>query len=532
MYHQLKFDLYFGDIASVILCTSKIDEADKFKDRERKKKAMGRHKSQDKMFHLLCEDGLELCSLLLMFLPIPMELLQISSYLLVGLTNTLTENCDLSYHMQNKKPNRLFSFLLRVAQVRARLKPELIKWCVGYILIALQDLVASNSFLVSNPNLSTTPSSNPNLTAGLVTSLDWLHRDKRFGSNAVADDGNITEKYSIEHILSLVPSLLSLWVDSNPVATALSIDNNPSTSASTYIHSNFNTTTNSTASTDCNVGYHNTNGLPDANWIEAIASIWLATFRASLRKAIRSISAQLCVSELKRQFMANMPLSVCTYGDLISEIFMLQHIHYSYVKPATRTTQSLQCCPYIVEPIGIVEKEDKEKDSAISSGLLNLVAPELIFGDEPSIHSTMYVCGVIVTQILTGKQLIKVNHPSRAAPRNEDVTTFLNVDKVTGSGVGGSISLEDRLELVSNRISNSGTSNGTNLGNRGNGNGDYGEIVFLVEIRSGPPAMVVGVEAEAEAEAEIEAVIAIAIIAITTIGINISAIHHTSPLHR
>eukprot|EP01035_Chromulina_nebulosa_P028995 gene28995-38358_t len=116
MYHQLKFDLYFGDIASVILCTSKIDEADKFKDRERKKKAMGRHKSQDKMFHLLCEDGLELCSLLL-----------ISSYLLVGLTNTLTENCDLSYHMQNKKPNRLFSFLLRVAQVRARLKPELIK---------------------------------------------------------------------------------------------------------------------------------------------------------------------------------------------------------------------------------------------------------------------------------------------------------------------------------------------------------------------------------------------------------------------
>ena len=61
------------------------------------------------------------------------------------------------------------------------------------MLIALQDLVSSSS-PVSNPTLSATPSSNPNLTAGLVTTLDWLQRDKRFGSNAVADDGNITEK--------------------------------------------------------------------------------------------------------------------------------------------------------------------------------------------------------------------------------------------------------------------------------------------------------------------------------------------------
>ena len=54
------------------------------------------------------------------------------------------------------------------------------------------------------------------------------------------------------------------------------------------------------------------------------------------------------------------------------------------------------------------EKEDKEKDSTIPTGMLNLVAPELIFGDEPTIYSTMYVCGTIVTQILTGKHLIKV----------------------------------------------------------------------------------------------------------------------------
>ena len=43
------------------------------------------------------------CMYAKMFLPVPVELLQISSYLLVGLTNTLTENSDLSYHMQNKK---------------------------------------------------------------------------------------------------------------------------------------------------------------------------------------------------------------------------------------------------------------------------------------------------------------------------------------------------------------------------------------------------------------------------------------------
>ena len=34
----------------------------------------------------------------------------------------------------------------------------------------------------------------------------------RFGSCTITEDGNITEKCSIEHILSLVPSLLSLWM--------------------------------------------------------------------------------------------------------------------------------------------------------------------------------------------------------------------------------------------------------------------------------------------------------------------------------
>ena len=65
--------------------------------------------------------------------------------------------------------------------------------CVGYMLIALQDIVSSLSG-VSNSSLSTNLSSNPNLTAGFVTSLDWLQREKRFGSNSVAEDGIITEK--------------------------------------------------------------------------------------------------------------------------------------------------------------------------------------------------------------------------------------------------------------------------------------------------------------------------------------------------
>ena len=59
------------------------------------------------------------------------------------------------------------------------------------------------------------------------------------------------------------------------------------------------------------------------------------------------------------------------------------------------------------------EKEkEKEKDSLkvsdIPNGLLNNVAPELLFGDEASVPSTIYVAGVLITQILTGKQLIKV----------------------------------------------------------------------------------------------------------------------------
>ncbi len=65
--------------------------------------------------------------------------------------------------------------------------------CVGYMLIALQDIVSSLSG-VSNSSLSTSLSSNPNLTAGFVTTLDWLQREKRFGSNSVAEDGIITEK--------------------------------------------------------------------------------------------------------------------------------------------------------------------------------------------------------------------------------------------------------------------------------------------------------------------------------------------------
>ena len=65
--------------------------------------------------------------------------------------------------------------------------------CVGYMLIALQDIVSSLSG-ASNSSLSTSLSSNPNLTAGFVTSLDWLQREKRFGSNSVAEDGIITEK--------------------------------------------------------------------------------------------------------------------------------------------------------------------------------------------------------------------------------------------------------------------------------------------------------------------------------------------------
>ena len=63
----------------------------------------------------------------------------------------------------------------------------------------------------------------------------------------------------------------------------------------------------------------------------------------------------------------------------------------------------------------------------------------------------------------------QVNHPMRDTPRNGDVKTFLNVDKVNGSS---SISLEDRLQLVDNWNSNSGINNSTTSSGDRSGDGN------------------------------------------------------------
>ena len=67
------------------------------------------------------------------------------------------------------------------------------------------------------------------------------------------------------------------------------------------------------------------------------------------------------------------------------------------------------------EQTGKIRKQEKKnpmkgkKKVRIPINVLNITAPEIIFGGSPSHHSTMYVIGMIASWILTGNPLIKVS---------------------------------------------------------------------------------------------------------------------------
>jgi len=58
--------------------------------------------------------------------------------------------------------------------------------------------------------------------------------------------------------------------------------------------------------------------------------------------------------DAKRQHVNGLTLGLGFHSETVSEIFMLQHVHYCFVKPKLRKTNLNSCCPFVVEPVGFV----------------------------------------------------------------------------------------------------------------------------------------------------------------------------------